>query len=97
MVNYFVTKNVFDVIKSLVKNQCTCGAFLLSYGKHLQALKIIFYYGKTLTLNGQVVQVHELLNANDHQCQQGMFKLTMKSNATNFLATPFEMNLLIKM
>jgi hypothetical protein len=50
-----------------------------------------------LTLNGQVVQVHELLNANDHQCQQGMFKLTMKSNATNFLATPFEMNLLIKM
>ncbi len=44
-----------------------------------------------------MVQVHELLNANDLQCQQGMFKLTIKSNAANFLPAPFEMNLLIKM
>ncbi len=55
----------------------------VSFGNQLQVLKVTSYHGKTQTLDGQVVQVHELLNASDLECQHGMFKLTMKSNVTD--------------
>jgi hypothetical protein len=41
--------------------------------------------------------VGELFNASDLDYQQGMFKLTMKSNATMCMAPHFDLNLLTKM
>ncbi len=43
------------------------------------------------------MMVGELLNASDLDCQQGMFKLTMKSNAATYMAPPFDLNPLTKM
>ncbi len=43
------------------------------------------------------MMVGELFNASDLDCQQGMFKLTMKSNATTCMAPHFDLNLLNKM
>jgi hypothetical protein len=40
---------------------------------------------------GNVI-VQEVLNVNDLDCQHGMFKLTMKSNATTCMVTPFDTN-----
>jgi hypothetical protein len=51
------------------------------FWKYMEVVKTSFCYGKTFALNGQEVQVLELLNARDLECQQGLFKLTMKSNA----------------
>jgi hypothetical protein len=45
---------------------------------------------------GNVI-VQELLNAIDFDCQHGMFKLTMKLNATTCMVTPFDTNPLTKM
>jgi hypothetical protein len=39
----------------------------------------------------------ELLNASDLICEQGMFKLTMKSNVIVCMALPFDLNPLTKM
>jgi len=43
------------------------------------------------------MMVGELFNASDLDYQQGMFKLTMKSNATMCMAPHFDLNLLTKM
>ncbi len=43
------------------------------------------------------MMVGELLNANDLDCQQDMFKFTMKSNASACMAPPFDLNPLTKM
>jgi hypothetical protein len=53
--------------------------------------------GKTHKVDDQDMMVGELLNANDLDCQQGMFKLTMTSNATTCMAPPFDLNPLTKM
>lgn len=62
--------------------------------KHLEVLKITLCYDKTHKVNEKEVKVHELLNVNDPNYQQGMFKLTMKSNATFCIVPPFDTNLL---
>ncbi len=41
--------------------------------------------------------MQELLNATNIDCQQGMFKLTMKSNATICMVPPFDINPLTRM
>ncbi len=43
------------------------------------------------------MMVGELFNANDLDCQQGMFKFTMKSNVAAYMAPPFDLNPLTKM
>jgi hypothetical protein len=63
----------------------------------LEVVKTSLCYGKISTLNGQEVQVFEILNAGDLECQQGLFKLTMKSNAMACMAPPFDINLPTKM
>jgi hypothetical protein len=45
----------------------------------------------------QEVQVQELLKATDLDCQQGMFKLTMKSNAAACMVPLFYTNPLTRM
>jgi hypothetical protein len=48
-------------------------------------------------VDDQDMMVGELLNVNDLNCQQGMSKCTMKSNATTCMAPPFDLNPLTKM
>jgi hypothetical protein len=48
-------------------------------------------------VDDQDMMVGELLNANDLDYQQGMFKFTMKSNAAACMAPPFDLNPLTKM
>ncbi len=43
------------------------------------------------------MMVGELLNASDLNCQQGMSKLTMKSNVAMHMAAIFDFNPLTKM
>ncbi len=43
-------------------------------------------------LDGVKTFVHEVLNANDLDSQQGMFKLTMKLNVIACMAPPFDTN-----
>jgi hypothetical protein len=43
-------------------------------------------------MDAKNVIVQKLLNAIDFDCQHGMFKLTMKSNATTCMVTPFNTN-----
>ncbi len=63
-----------------------------SFAKHLEILKTFFCYGKTHKVNEQEVKVHELLNTSYIDCQHGMFKFTMKSNATSCMVPPFDIN-----
>ncbi len=63
------------------------------FQKHMEVVEASFYYGKTSTLNGQEVQVFKFLNVGDLECQHGLFKLTMKSNAMACMAPPFDTNL----
>ncbi len=49
-----------------------------TFVKLLQIIKATFHLGKTHKVDDQNMMVGELLNANDLDCQQGMFKLTMK-------------------
>jgi len=44
-----------------------------------------------------MVQVHELLNASDLECQKGMFKLIIKSNSIDCPPPPFDTNPLTRM
>jgi hypothetical protein len=48
-------------------------------------------------LDGVETFVHEVLNANDLDDQQGMFKLMMKSNVTACMVPPFDTNPLTRM
>jgi hypothetical protein len=70
---------------------------LASFAKHLEVLKTTFYYHKTHKVNEQEIKVHELLNANDFNYQQDMFKFTMKSNATSCTKPHFNTNPLTHM
>jgi hypothetical protein len=70
---------------------------LVSFVKHLEVLKTIFYYRKTHKVNEQEIKVHELLNTNDFNYQQDMFKFTMKSNAASCMKPPFHTNPLTHM
>ncbi len=45
-------------------------------------------------MNEQEIKVHEVLNTTDIDCQQGIFKLIMKSNATSCMVPPFDINFL---
>jgi hypothetical protein len=56
--------------------------------KHLQIIKSAFHLGKTHKVDNQNMMVDELFNVNDFDCQQGMFKLTMKSNVTTCMTPP---------
>jgi hypothetical protein len=47
---------------------------------------------KTQWVDGQDKKVFELLNVNDLDCKQGMFKLTMKFNVTKCMAPSFDIN-----
>jgi hypothetical protein len=53
--------------------------------------------GKTHKVDDQDMMVSELFNANDLDWQQGMFKFTLKSNASTCMAPPFDLNPLTKM
>jgi len=53
--------------------------------------------GKTHKVDDQDMMVGELLNANDLDCQKGMFKFTMKSNVATCMAPPFDSSPLTKM
>jgi len=68
-----------------------------TFVKHLQIIKLIFYLSKTHKVDDQDMMAGELLNGNDLDYQQGMFKLIMKSNATTFMAPPFYLNPLTKL
>jgi hypothetical protein len=48
-------------------------------------------------LDGVKTFVPEILNANDLDSQQGMFKLMMKSNVAICMALPFDTNPLTRM
>ncbi len=61
-----------------------------SFPKHLVVIKIVFCSSKTLLLDGVETFVLKVLNANDLDSQQGMYKLTMKSTAC--MAPPFDTN-----
>ncbi len=52
---------------------------------------------RTLLLDGMETFVLEVLNANDPNSQQGMFKLMMKLNVAACMAPPFDTNPLIIM
>jgi hypothetical protein len=67
-----------------------------TFFKHLQVIKSNFYLGKTHKVDDQDMMVGELLNVNDLDCQQGVFKYTMKSNAIACMAPPFDLNPLTK-
>jgi hypothetical protein len=67
------------------------------FAKHLEVLRIALCYDKTHKVNEKEVKVHELLNAKVPNYQQGMFQLTMKSNATSCMVPPFDTNLLTYM
>jgi hypothetical protein len=43
-------------------------------------------------VDDQDMMVGELFNANDLDFQQGMFKFTLKSNASTCMAPPFDLN-----
>jgi hypothetical protein len=45
-------------------------------------------------VDGQDKKVFELLNVNDLDYKQGMFKLTMKFSVTTCMAPSFDINLL---
>ncbi len=60
-----------------------------SFPKHLAVIKILFALAKHNLLDRVETFVHEVYNASDLDSQQGMFKLTMKSNATACMAPPF--------
>ncbi len=47
---------------------------------------------KTQWVDGQDKKVFELLNANDLDYKQGMFKLTMKFNVIKCMASSFDIN-----
>jgi hypothetical protein len=90
----FPSHGVMDILGIIYLQywlQPDCDAF---FAKHLGVLKIIFCYGKTHKVNELEVKVHELLNTSDIDCQQGMFKLTMKSNATSCMVPLFDINFL---
>jgi hypothetical protein len=74
--------------------QSECDA---TFFKHLQVIKLAFCLGKTHKVDDQDRIVGELLNASDLDCQQGMFKLTMKSNEVVCMAPLFYLNPLTKM
>jgi hypothetical protein len=59
--------------------------------------KITFCSNKTQLLDGVETFVHEVLNANDLDSQQGMFKLMIKLNVATGMAPPFDTNPLIRM
>jgi hypothetical protein len=49
-----------------------------TFVKQLQVIKSIFCLVKTHKVDDQDMMVGELFNVSDHDCQQGIFKLTMK-------------------
>jgi hypothetical protein len=68
-----------------------------TFSKHLQNIKSAFCLGKTHKVDDQDMIVGEFLNVSDLDYQQGMFKLTMKSNAVMCMTPPFDLNPLTKM
>ncbi len=74
--------------------QLECDA---TFVKHFQVIKSAFYLGKTHKVDDQDMMVGELFNVNDLDYLQGMFKLTMKSNATTCMTPNFDSNPLTKM
>ncbi len=70
--------------------QQDCDAF---FANHLQVFKIAFCCGKTIRkVDEQEVQMHKLLYATNFDYHQGMFKLTMKSNAATCMVPTFDTN-----
>jgi hypothetical protein len=68
-----------------------------TFVKHLQIIKLVFFLDKTHKVDDQDMMVGELLNVIDLNCQQGMSKLTMKSNVITHMTPPFDFNPLTKM
>ncbi len=58
----------------------------------LRLSELHFVMEKTQWVDGQDKKVFELLNVNDLDCKQGMFKLTMKFNVTKCMAPSFDIN-----
>jgi len=62
------------------------------FPKHLEVITTSFYFRKALLLDGVETFVSKVLNASDFDSQWGMFKLTMKLNATTCMAPSFNTN-----
>jgi aspartate/glutamate racemase len=68
------------------------------FANHIQVFKIVFCCGKTIhKVDEQEVQMHKLLYATNFDYQQGMFKLSMKSNPITCMVPPIDTNPLTKM
>ncbi len=74
--------------------QLECDATIF---KHLRVIKSNFYLGKIHKVDDQNMMVGELINTNELDCQQGMFKFTIKSNVATCMTPPFDLNPLTKM
>ncbi len=68
-----------------------------TFVKHFQIIKLVFFLDETHKVDDQDMMVGELLNVIDLNWQQGMSKLTMKSNAVACMTPPFDFNPLTKM
>jgi hypothetical protein len=69
----------------------------VTFVKHLQVIKLVFCLGKPNKVDDQDMMAGELFSASDLNCQEGMSKLTMKSNVAMHMAPPFDFNPLTKM
>jgi hypothetical protein len=58
-----------------------------SFAKHLEVIKIIYIMAKPIgKIDDHDIVIFNLLNVSDLDCQQGMFKLTMKLNTITYMA-----------
>ncbi len=93
----FPTHGVMDVLEIVYPQYWLQAYCETTFSKHLVIIKTTFCSSKTHLLDGVETFVLEVLNANDLDSQQGMFKLTMKSNVAACMALPFDTNCLTKM
>ncbi len=88
----FPTHSVMDVFGIMYPQYWLQPNHEASLPEHLEVIKIAFYYGKTQLLDGVENFGFKVLNVNDFDNQQGMFKLNMTSNVVTCMAPPFDTN-----
>jgi hypothetical protein len=67
----------------------------VSFSKHIHVIKTTFC--SRFWRDGEEIFMYKVLNVNDLDNQQSMFKLTMKSNLTACMVPPFDTNPLTRM
>jgi len=63
-----------------------------SFQQHLSMLKDFYCKSKTITFDGKIVVISEMLSASRLETEQSMFKLTMKANVEAACTPPFHVN-----